>query len=251
MPSSPGLYSWLKKNRIGPLFLITVLLLECLYFFQFWIDAELKEILQSLQRKGFKGFSESSLVPVGIYILVIKLGFLWRIPFLLYLFLLTKAIAKERRQPLYGIMAITLFLMPYYLALFLMPGAHWARIPQQAILPAWWIWATLGFAVALSFLYEAFEFKNWTDGRLGLPFLYLACIVPYFFTDLVLQFIRKPVYGLHIIYLLCVGFSLFFTIARKLIAQSTRKEKRPKSQGTETGNPFKSSLQRDALSGKN
>ena len=71
MPSSPGLYSWLKHNRIGPLFLITALLLECLYFFQFWIDSELKEMLQSLQRKGFKGFSESSLVPVGIYISVI------------------------------------------------------------------------------------------------------------------------------------------------------------------------------------
>ena len=133
--------------------------------------------------------------------------------------------------------------MPYYLAWFLMPSSHWYRIPQTALMPAWWIWVTLGFAMVFGFLYEAFEFKQWTDGRLGLPFLYLICIVPYFFTDLVMQFIRKPIHGLHIVYLLCVGFSLFFTIVRKLIARSSEKEKPSKIKIKETRNPFKSSPQ--------
>ena len=116
--------------------------------------------------------------------------------------------------------ALVLFLLPFYLALFLMPFSHWTGIPPQVVLPAWWTWFILLFAVAIGLLYEVFEFRRWTDGKLNLPFFYMTALLPYFFIDVMMQFIRLPYHGLHTIYLICVGFSISFSLIRKVIKES-------------------------------
>ena len=212
--------TWLKKNRIGPVFLMVSLLLEGLYFFQPQVDSSLNQMLQSMQQMGVKGFESSSIVPLVIYIFIVKLSFLWRIPFLIYGFLLVRGIAKDSPTVVFNFTALVLFILPFYLALFLMPFSHWLRIPPQAMLPAWWIWFTLLFAVAVGLLYEVFEFRRWTDGKLNLPFFYITALTPYFFIDVILQFIRLPYHGLHTFYLLCVGFSISFSLIREVMKEN-------------------------------
>ena len=190
-----------------------------MYFFQPQIDSGLNRMLQYLQRSGVNGFESSSIVPLIIYIFVVKLSFLWRIPFLIYCFLLIRAISINSSKLIFHFSAVVLFLLPFYLALFLMPFSHWIRIPPQVVLPAWWTWLILLFAVAFGLLYEVFEFRRWTDGKLNLPFFYLASVMPYFFIDVMMQFIQFDYHGPHTLYLVCVGFSISFSIIRKLIKE--------------------------------
>ena len=44
--------------------------------------------------------------------------------------------------------------------MFLMPFSHFLRIPPDLVLPAWWTWFILIFAVAIGSLYEVFEFRH-------------------------------------------------------------------------------------------
>jgi undecaprenyl pyrophosphate phosphatase UppP len=101
-----------------------------------------------------------------------------------------------------------------------MPFSHWLRIPPDVVLPAWWTWFILLFAVAIGLLYEVFEFRRWTDGKLNLPFFYLATVTPYFCIDLLMQFIQLDYHGLHNLYLICVGFSISFSLIRKVMKES-------------------------------
>ena len=220
MTAQTTLMTWLKKNRVGPVFLMVSLLFEGLYFFQPQIDSGLNRLLQYLQRTGVSGFESSSIVPLIIYIFVVKLSFLWRIPFLIYGFLLVRAISKNSSKLIFHFTALVLFLLPFYLALFLMPFSHWTRIPPQVVLPAWWTWFILLFAVAIGLLYEVFEFRRWTDGKLNLPFFYIATVTSYFCIDVLMQFIQLDYHGLHNLYLICVGFSISFSVIRKVMKES-------------------------------
>ena len=56
-----------------------------------------------------------------IYIFVVKLSFLWRIPFLIYGFLWVEAIAKDHEEQPFNSPRYCFFVLPFYLALFLMP----------------------------------------------------------------------------------------------------------------------------------
>ena len=98
--------------------------------------------------------------------------------------------------------------------------SHFLRIPPNVVLPAWWTWFILIFAVAVGLLYEVFEFHHWTDGKLNLPFFYIATVVPYFFIDVMMQFTRMDYHGLHTLYLICVGFSISFSLIRKVMKES-------------------------------
>ena len=87
----------MKNNRVGPVFLMISLFLEALYLFQPLADSGLNQMFQSFQRMGIDAFDTKSILPLMIYIFVVKLSFLWRIPFLIYGFLWVKAIAKDSR----------------------------------------------------------------------------------------------------------------------------------------------------------
>ena len=190
MTDQTSVRNWMKRNRINPFFLVFSVMLECLYLFQPQIDSGLNRILEYLQRTGVSGFESSSIIPLIIYVFVVKLSFLWRIPFLIYGFLLIRAITKSSSKLIFHFTALVLFLLPFYLALFLMPFSHWMRIPPNIVIPAWWTWFIAIFAVSIGLLYEVFEFRRWTDGKLNLPFFYMATITPYFFIDVMMQFIQ-------------------------------------------------------------
>ena len=220
MSAQTSTITWMKKNRVGPVFLVISLFLEALYLFQPLVDSGLNQMFQSFQRMGIDAFDSKSILPLMIYIFVVKLSFLWRIPFLIYGFLWVKAIAKDPRGTAFQITALLLFVLPFYLALFLMPFSHFLRIPPDVVLPAWWTWFILIFAVAIGLLYEIFEFRHWTDGKLNLPFFYIATVVPYFLIDVMMQFTRLDYHGIHTLYLICVGFSISFSLIRKVMKES-------------------------------
>lgn len=219
MTDQTSIMTWMKRNRVGPFFLIISVILESLYLFQSQVDSGLNHMLQYLQRAGVSGFESSSIVPLIIYIFVVKLSFLWRIPFLIYCFLLVRGISKNSSKLIFHFTASLLFLLPFYLALFLMPFSHWTRIPQQEVLPAWWTWFIIIFAVSIGLLYEVYEFCRWTDGKMNLTFFYIATITPYFFIDVLMQFIKLDYNGLHYLYLICVGFSISFSAIRKMVKE--------------------------------
>ena len=121
MSTQTSTITWMKNNRVGPVFLMISLFLEALYLFQPLVDSGLNQMFQSFQRMGIDAFDSKSILPLMIYIFVVKLSFLWRIPFLVYGFLWVKAIAKDSRGTVFQISALLLFVLPFYLALFLMP----------------------------------------------------------------------------------------------------------------------------------
>ena len=220
MRTQTSTITWMKKNRFGPFFLVISLFLEALYLFQPLVDSGLNQMFQSFQRMGIDAIDSKSILPLMIYIFVVKLSFLWRIPFLIYGFLWVKAIAKDPQGTAFQFTALLLFVLPFYLALFLMPFSHFLRIPPDVVLPVWWTWFILVFAVAIGLLYEVFEFRHWTDGKLNLPFFYIATVIPYFFIDVMMQFTRLDYHGLHTLYLICVGFSISFSLIRKVMKES-------------------------------
>ena len=97
MSTQTSTITWMKNNRVGPVFLVISLFLEALYLFQPLVDSGLNQMFQSFQRMGIDAFDSKSILPLMIYIFVVKLSFLWRIPFLIYGFLWVKAIAKDSR----------------------------------------------------------------------------------------------------------------------------------------------------------
>ena len=71
------------------------LFLEAFYLFQPLVDSGLNQMFQSFQRMGIDAFDSKSILPLMIYIFVVKLSFLWRIPFLIYGFLWVKGDCKR------------------------------------------------------------------------------------------------------------------------------------------------------------
>ena len=44
--------------------------------------------------------------------------------------------------------------------------------------------------------------------------------MPYFFIDVMMQFTRLDYHGIHTLYLICVGFSISFSLIRKVMKES-------------------------------
>ncbi len=212
----------MKTHRIGPLFLLSALVLEGLYFFQSSVDGWLVTAFQNLKQMRVRGFEESALLPVGIYIVFVKLTFLWRIPFFLYVFRLIRAVSLQRGTLNYWIAAAAVFVLPYYLAFFLLPSGGFVQAAGASFAGPWTVFATLVIAAGLGFLYEVFEIREWTDGKVDLPLVYLITVFPYFFADIISEFKHPPLQGLYILYLLSVGFSFSFLVIRKMITGKIR-----------------------------